>query len=84
MNCTETGDDRVVANGNVTRNGSIVREDSVIADLAFVGHVCVAEEEVVISDPSWCIWGGSSVDGDVLSEGVVITDMEMGGFLLKL
>lgn len=43
----EAGHDGMIANGAVPGETAVVGKDDVIAELAIVGHVGVAEEEVV-------------------------------------
>ena len=80
MHRTEARNDGMVTNRDVACDGGIIREDSVIPHLAFVSHVSVAEEKIVVADPGRRLGLGAAMNGHVLAEGVIIPDVEMGFF----
>lgn len=77
---TEAGEDGVVFYGDVACDGGVIGKNDVVADLAFMRDVGVAKKEVVVADSSWGFGGGSSVDGYVFTECVVVADDELSLF----
>jgi len=80
MDRAQSRDDGVVSDYDVAGDGRIVRENGLVTHLAFVGYVGVAEEEIVIANPSGSIRGGAPMDGGIFAKGVVIPDDELGPF----
>ena len=68
----------MIADRDVAGNGGVVGKDDVVGDMAFVGHVSIAEEEVVVANPGRGVRGRAAMNGHVFAKSIVVTNDELG------
>jgi len=79
MHGCNAGNDGVIFHRDVAGEPDGVRKDDVITELAVVGNVGVAEQQIVRADPSRKFFMSATMDGAVFAKDIVVPDFESGG-----
>src|SRR5262245_18960916 len=81
MNSDEPADDYIVFNHDMTSQGGAVSDDIMIAQNTVMSDMAIHHQKVAIADPGYHSTAGRPrIDGNELSNGIVVADDKLAGF----
>ena len=79
MDGGRAGNDRVIIHLNVASEGHRIRQDDMIANLAVMGDMPIAKEQIMRADAGGGIRMGATVDRGVFPENIVVANFKISG-----